>query len=244
MLNPKLSDKKTKGVLYLIPTAIGSMPAIDCLPQTVIEITHSLDEFIVENSKSARQFLKHINIPTPQQQLIIHELNKHEGNVFETSFFSNLLSGKNVGLLSEAGCPAVADPGALIVAEAHKLQIKVVPLTGPSSILLALMASGLNGQQFAFNGYLPKEKTERIAAIKKAEKDSAQGRQTQIFIETPYRNNALFDDLLNYLQPSTRLCIAAALQCENEMIKTQRVSEWKKQRQELNKHPVVWLFLA
>ena len=196
MLNPKLSDKKTKGILYLIPTAIGSMQAIDYLPQTVIEIIHSLDEFIVENSKSARQFLKHCHIPTPQQQLTIHELNKHEGNVFEASFFSNLLSGKNVGLLSEAGCPAVADPGALIVAEAHKLQIKVVPLTGPSSILLALMASGLNGQQFAFNGYLPKEKTERFAAIKKAEKDSAQRRQTQIFIETPYRNNALFDDLL------------------------------------------------
>ena len=152
MLNPHLSDKKTKGILYLIPTAIGSIQAIDYLPQTVIEIIHSLDEFIVENSKSARQFLKHCNIPTPQQQLIIHELNKHDGNVFETSFFSNLLSGKNVGMLSDAGCPAVADPGALIVAEAHKLQIKVVPLSGPSSILLALMASGLNGQQFAFNG--------------------------------------------------------------------------------------------
>ncbi len=244
MLNPQLSDKKTKGILYLIPTAIGSIQAIDYLPQTVIEIIHSLDEFIVENSKSARQFLKHCNIPTPQQQLIIHELNKHEGNVFETSFFSNLISGKNVGLLSEAGCPAVADPGALIVAEAHKLQIKVVPLSGPSSILLALMASGLNGQQFTFNGYLPKEKTERIHAIKKAEKESAQRNQTQIFIETPYRNNALFDDFLNNLQPSTRLCIASALQCENEKIKTQRISEWKKQRPELNKHPVVWLFLA
>lgn len=244
MLNPHLSDKKTKGILYLIPTAIGSIQAIDYLPQTVIEIIHSLDEFIVENSKSARQFLKHCNIPTPQQQLIIHELNKHDGNVFETSFFSNLLSGKNVGMLSDAGCPAVADPGALIVAEAHKLQIKVVPLSGPSSILLALMASGLNGQQFAFYGYLPKEKTERINAIKKAEKESAQRSQTQIFIETPYRNNALFDDFLNNLQPSTRLCIASALQCENEKIKTQRISEWKKQKPELNKHPVVWLFLA
>lgn len=147
-------------------------------------------------------------------------------------------------MLSDAGCPAVADPGALIVAEAHKLQIKVVPLSGPSSILLALMASGLNGQQFAFNGYLPKEKTERNNAIKKAEKESAQRNQTQIFIETPYRNNALFDDFLNNLQPSTRLCIASALQCENEKIKTQRISEWKKQQPELNKHPVVWLFLA
>ena len=244
MLNPHLSDKKTKGILYLIPTAIGSIQAIDYLPQTVIEIIHSLDEFIVENSKSARQFLKHCNIPTPQQQLIIHELNKQDGNVFETSLFSNLNKKKNVGMLSDAGCPAVADPGALIVAEAHKLQIKVVPLSGPSSILLALMASGLNGQQFAFNGYLPKEKTERINAIKKAEKESAQRSQTQIFIETPYRNNALFDDFLNNLQPSTRLCIASALQCENEKIKTQRISEWKKQQPELNKHPVVWLFLA
>jgi 16S rRNA (cytidine1402-2'-O)-methyltransferase len=239
-----LPDTIKSGILYLVPSAIAQAPVNFFLPQHVIEIIHSLDEWIVENSKSARQFLKSCETPIPQPQLLLHELDKHEGNIFKEYFFENLLKGKNIGLLSDAGCPAIADPGAAIVAKAHQLQIKVTPLTGPSSLLLALMASGLNGQQFTFNGYLPKEKNERIAAIKKLEQLSIQKKQTQIVIETPYRNNALFDDFTRNLQPQTKLCIAVDLQSSSELIKTKKISEWKKHQPDLNKRQVVWLFLA
>ncbi len=237
-------DTIKSGILYLVPSAIAQAPVNFFLPKHVIEIIHSLDEWIVENSKSARQFLKSCETPIPQPQLLLHELDKHEGNIFKDYFFENLLKGKNIGLLSDAGCPAIADPGAAIVAQAHQLQIKVTPLTGPSSLLLALMASGLNGQQFTFNGYLPKEKNERIAAIKKLEQLSIQKKQTQIVIETPYRNNNLFDDFTRNLQHQTKLCIAADIQSSTEMIITKKISEWKKHQPDLNKRQVVWLFLA
>jgi 16S rRNA (cytidine1402-2'-O)-methyltransferase len=239
-----LSESAATGILYLIPATIAQEPVQWSLPENVLSVIRSLDVFIVENEKTARQFLKSCNITIPQQQLTIFELNKHQGNIFEPSFFQPLLEGRNTGLLSEAGCPAVADPGSHIVAEAHRQNIQVVPLTGPSSLLLALMASGLNGQQFAFGGYLPKERTDRIAMLKKAEKDSAARNQTQIFIETPYRNNALFDDILTALSPQTKLCIAADLNAPEQYLKTMRISEWKKHKPALNKRPAVWLFLA
>ncbi len=239
-----MSESASAGILYLIPATISQESVAWSLPENVLNIIRSLDVFIAENEKTARHFLKQCNITIPQQQLTIFELNKHEGNVFEQSFFVPLLNGINTGLLSEAGCPAVADPGSLIVAEAHRQNIKVVPLTGPSSLLLALMASGLNGQQFAFGGYLPKDRDERIAALRKAEKESALKKQTQIFIETPYRNNALFEDMLAALSSQTKLCIAADLNSENQYIKTCRISEWKKHKPNLNKRPAVWLFLA
>lgn len=232
------------GILYLIPTTLGTATVEAVLPPAVIQQIKLLDEFIVENSKSARQFLKACAIEIPQSQLIIHELDKHNSSVFEKVFFENLLKGKNVGLMSEAGCPAVADPGAHIVAEAHRRNIKVVPLTGPSSILLSLMASGLNGQQFAFLGYLPKEREERKTFIKKIEKESIQKRQTQIFIETPYRNNSMLNDLLNTCNNETRLCIAADITLETESVKTKRVFDWKKNIPDLHKKFVVFLFLA
>lgn len=239
-----MSETTSPGILYLIPATIAQEPVTWVLPEDVLSVIRSLDVFIVENERTARQFLKQCNITIPQQQLTIFELNKHQGNVFEPDFFIPLLLGKNTGLLSEAGCPAVADPGALIVAEAQRQNIQVSPLTGPSSLLLALMASGLNGQQFAFGGYLPKERSERMVALKKAEKDSALKKQTQIYIETPYRNNVLFDDMLSALSPQTKLCIAADINSENQFIKTLKVAEWKKHKPDLNKRPAVWLFLA
>ncbi len=232
------------GTLYLIPTTLGSTFPEAILPADVLQQIRQLDEFIVENEKTARQFLKLCKTEIPQQQLLIHELDKHQSNVFEKYFFENLLKGKNIGLMSEAGCPAVADPGAQIVAEAHRRNIQVVPLTGPSSLLLALMASGLNGQQFAFLGYLPKEKEERKMFIKKIEKESAQKRQTQIFIETPYRNNALLSDLLHSCNNETRLCIATDLTLPAESIRTKKILDWKKNVPDLNKRFVVFLFLA
>lgn len=231
------------GTLFLIPTTLGGMDVDLILPAKVLQIIKGLDEFIVENSKSARQFLKLCNIDTPQQQLIIHELNKHEQNAFEKSFFENLLKGKNVGLLSEAGSPAVADPGATIVQQAHKQNIKVVPLTGPSSLLLALMASGLNGQNFCFHGYLPKEKDERKSFLKKIENDSSQKKQTQLFIETPYRNNVLLADILNMCNNETQLCIAANITLETEFIQTKKIVDWKKNYPDLSKSYVVYLIL-
>ncbi len=229
------------GALFLIPSALGGNAVESILPSGVLQIIQQLDEYIVENEKSARQFLKLCNIKTPQSHLTIHQLNKHEQNVFEKVFFKNVLNGKNIGLLSEAGSPAVADPGAAIVAEAHRQNIKVVPLVGPSSILLALMASGLNGQQFCFHGYLPKDKEERKLFLKKIEKESAQKKQTQLFIETPYRNNALVADILSQCNNETRLCIAADITLETEFIKTQKIMSWKNNIPDLNKRFVVFL---
>ncbi len=241
---PEINSQQHPGNLFLIPTTLGNNLVDSSLPADVINTIHLLDEFIVEDEKSARQFLKSCKITIPQQQLIIHVMDKHKHHVFENHFFENLLHGKNIGLLSEAGCPAVADPGAQIVAAAHRKKIKVIPLTGPSSILLALMASGLNGQQFAFLGYLPIEKENKIQSLKKIEKESAQKKQTQIFIETPYRNNTLLNDLLQTLNNETMLCIAVDITLPSESIKTAKIMEWKKQIPDLHKKPAVFLLLA
>ncbi len=216
-----------KGKLYLIPTPLGD-EATHTLPAYLITLTHTLDTFIVERAKTARHFLKAIATPIPLPNIEMLELNEHTRPEEVLPLLDVVLSGKNVGLLSEAGCPGVADPGAAVVALAHKNGIEVVPFVGPSSILLGLMASGFNGQQFAFLGYLPAKTPERIKAIKSLEQVFQRSQQTQIFIETPYRNSALLDDLLKQLAPSTRLCIGMNLTTSTERILTKTVAEWRK----------------
>ncbi|HUH32617.1 MAG TPA: SAM-dependent methyltransferase [Daejeonella sp.] len=195
---------------------------------------------MVENSKTARRFLKEAGLQTPQSELIVHDYGKHNrDNLAE--FFTGLLNGKNVGLMSEAGCPGIADPGADIVAYAHKKGIKVVPLVGPSSILLALMASGFNGQSFTFHGYLPIDKLQRSQRIKELEGLAEKHNQTQLFIETPFRNNPMLEEILRSCKPQTQLCIASNLTAEDEMVQTKTIAEWRKQVPELHKKPVIYL---
>jgi 16S rRNA (cytidine1402-2'-O)-methyltransferase len=241
--------KKT-GTLYLIPNTLGddaSIPAV--LPIEVRSIAARLQHFIVENSKPARQFLKAIGIETPLQQVSMSELNVNTADKDIESLLAPLLAGHDVGLISDAGCPAVADPGARAVAAAHTHGIAVRPLVGPSSILLALMASGLNGQKFAFHGYLPVNASERNTTLKSLESESRQSNQTQMFIETPYRNNALLDALCQSLSPQTMLCIATDVTLTSESILTLSIMQWrallqKKQTPELHKRPTLFLFLA
>lgn len=241
---------KTTGTLYLIPNTLGadaSIPAV--LPTDVRSIAARLQHFIVENPKPARQFLKAIGIETPLQQLSMSELNVNTADKDIQALLAPLLAGHDVGLISDAGCPAVADPGARAVAAAHAHNISVRPLVGPSSILLALMASGLNGQKFAFHGYLPVNAAERSTALKSLEAESRKSNQTQMFIETPYRNNALLDALCQSLSPQTMLCIATDVTLSSESILTLSVKQWrdllhKKQTPELHKRPTLFLFLA
>ncbi len=216
-----------KGKLYLIPTPLGD-DATHTLPAYLVEITHSLDTFIVERAKTARHFLKAIHTPIPLQSMEMLELNEHTKPTDLQPLLDLVLSGKNVGLLSEAGCPGVADPGAAVVALAHRNGVEVVPFVGPSSILLGLMASGFNGQKFAFLGYLPAKTPERVKAIRQLEQTFQNSQQTQIFIETPYRNSALLDDLLKHLGGSTKLCIGMNLTTKTEKIVTRTVAEWRK----------------
>lgn len=193
------------------------------------QIINEISEYIVENEKTARKFLKQAGLQRPQSELIIHDYGKHKrGQVPASNFLKAVLKGKNVGLMSEAGCPGVADPGAEIVAEAHRKGIQVVPLVGPSSILLALMASGFSGQSFAFHGYLPIDKPQRTARIKELERESAQRGQTQLFIETPFRNNQLLAELLRTLKPTTSLCVAADLTSAEEQVVRRPIAEWRK----------------
>jgi 16S rRNA (cytidine1402-2'-O)-methyltransferase len=232
---------KPEGQLYLIPCTLGDYAPFTVLPAPVLEIIKSIDTFIVENAKSARAFLKSCEITIPQNQLVIFEIDKHDPKQDIAVFLKPLLEGKNAGLLSEAGVPAVADPGASIVKRAHKLGIKVVPLTGPSSLLLALMASGMDGQRFCFHGYLPIDRSERAKVLIRLEKEAMQYSQTQLFIETPYRNNQLLKDICDTLNPETRLCVAVNLTTEQESVITRSIREWKKQLPDLNKKPAVFL---
>lgn len=230
--------------LYLIPSSLGDDDAKKILTTEALQIIYTIDEFIVENEKSARKFLKAAGITIPQSQLTIHELDKHQANVDIMPMLKNCLAGKAIGLLSEAGAPAVADPGALVVAKAHETKIIVKPLIGPSSILLSLMASGMNGQQFCFLGYLPREKDLLHQKIKLIEKESRNKNQTQLFIETPYRNNNLLDELLFICDTHTKLCIAANITLQNEFIQTKSIKEWRKLKPNLNKQPSVFLLYA
>lgn len=196
------------GKLYLIPTTLGEMQPEDVLPQTIKRSIDFIDHYIVENEKTARRFIKSVQPEKKQSELKLSLLNKHTEESDYLKMMEPLLNGMNVGLMSEAGCPGVADPGAVIVKIAHERGIQVVPLVGPSSILLAIMASGMNGQSFAFNGYLPIDAGEKRNAIKQFERLSQEKNQSQLFIETPYRNNKLVDDLIQILNPQTHLCIA------------------------------------
>jgi 16S rRNA (cytidine1402-2'-O)-methyltransferase len=229
------------GKLYLIPTTMGDCDPMDVLPQTIKRSIDSIDYYIVENEKTARKSIKAVNPNKKQSELILFTLNKHTETKEHLDFIKPLLEGKNMGLMSEAGCPGVADPGAVIVKLAHEKGIQVVPLVGPSSILLAMMASGMNGQSFTFNGYLPIEKGEKKAALKNLEKLSQDKNQSQIFIETPYRNNKMLEDILQALQPATYLCIATDITLPTEYIRTMRASEWKKTNIDLHNRPTIFI---
>lgn len=230
-----------KGKLYLIPTTLGEIDPMDVLPQTVKRAIDFIDHYIVENEKTARRFIKAVNAQKVQAELKISLLNKYTEVSEHNAMIKPCLEGINVGLMSEAGCPGVADPGAVIVKIAHEKGIQVVPLVGPSSILLAMMASGMNGQSFAFNGYLPIDKSDKKSALKNFEKMSSDKNQSQIFIETPYRNNKLLEDILSGLQPNTHLCIAADITLPTEYIKTLRVADWKKTKVDLHNRPTIFI---
>lgn len=229
------------GHLYLIPSRLGQNPPLEVLPISIKKIIEHIDDYIVENEKTARHFIKKVCPKKSQPSLNLSVLNKYTNDFEIAHFLDACKSGKPMGLLSEAGCPGVADPGAEIVKLAHANNIKVVPLVGPSSILLALMASGMNGQSFAFNGYLPIQKQERKQALKQLEKLSAEKNQTQIFIETPYRNNKIVEDLYATLDNRTRLCIACDLTLPTEYIKTLTIQEWKKIKIDLHKRPSIFI---
>lgn len=230
-----------KGTLFLIPVPLAENATQKSFTPFVGDTINSISVYIVENEKTARKFLKEAGLKIPQSELIIHDYGKHKRNTSLAPFFKELSAGKDVGLMSEAGCPGIADPGADVVAEAHRRGIKVVPLVGPSSILLALMASGFNGQSFTFHGYLPIDKSERARKIKELEQLAARNRQTQLFMETPFRNNHLYEDVLKNASPQTMLCIAVNITGEEEFIKTQSVALWKKERIDLHKKPTIFL---
>ena len=235
----------TTGTLYLIPVPLGPNSPAKVLPAAVLERVRTLDTYVAEHAKSARAFLKAAAHPLPLQQIVINELNEHTRESEVSALLAPLRAGTDVGLISEAGCPAVADPGAALVAQAQAEGIRVVPMVGPSSILLALMASGLSGQHFAFHGYLPAKEDERRKRIKALENESRQATQTQIFIETPYRNHQMFDTLLAACAPNTRLCIATDLSLPSETICTRRISQWQKcEAPDLDRRPTVFLLLG
>ncbi len=230
-----------KGILFLIPVPLAENANQKSFTPYVAEVVNGINTYIVENEKTARKFLKEAGIKIPQSELVIHDYGKHKRGQSLVPFFKELMTGTDVGLMSEAGCPGVADPGAEIVAEAHRRGIKVVPLVGPSSILLALMASGFNGQSFTFHGYLPIDKVERGKKIKELEQLAEKNRQTQIFIETPFRNNHLFDDVLKNTAPQTMFSVACNLTSEDEFVKTQTIGQWKQEKIDLHKKPAIFL---
>ncbi len=231
----------SKGKLYLIPTTLGENEPLEVLPLSVRQVIEKTTHFIVENEKSARRFIKKITPRKSQSSLQIYKLDKFTNEIEIQHYLDACEKGENVGLLSEAGVPAVADPGALIVQSAHHKNIRVVPLVGPSSIIMALMSSGMNGQNFAFNGYLPIDKAERKRKIKQLEKLSFEKDQSQIFIETPYRNEKMLADLLQALAPDTQLCIAANITLPAEYIKTLSVKDWAYAKPDLHKKPAIFI---
>src|SRR6201996_1382617 len=228
------------GTLFLIPVPLADEAAAKSFTPYLIDTINHIKEYIVENEKTARRFLKEAGLKTPQSELVIHDYGKYNRDSLK-AFFTGLTAGKDVGLMSEAGCPGIADPGADIVAEAHKRGIKVVPLVGPSSILLALMASGFNGQSFTFHGYLPIDKVERAKKIKELESLASRFNQTQLFIETPFRNNQMLEEILRSCTAKTRLCIACNLTAEDEFVQTKTIAEWKQKVPDLHKTPTIFL---
>lgn len=229
------------GTLYLIPTALGGKDARTILPESTLRQVSVLTHFVVENPKSARQFLKAAGYPHALQGVQMQALDEHTPEAAIRELLLPLLTGQDCGLLSEAGCPAVADPGAMLVRRAHERGIRVVPLVGPSSILLALMASGLNGQRFAFHGYLPVEREERCKKLRELESESQRVDRTQIFIETPYRNESAFRAILDACRDDTLVCLATDLTLASESVRTQSVKDWRKAPPDLNRRPTVFL---
>lgn len=227
--------------LYLIPNLLTDGPWQNVIPQFNSEIINRLRFFIVEDVRNARRFIKKINKDIDIDLITFFELNKHTQQSLINSFLNPAEEGHDIGIVSEAGCPAIADPGNEIVRLAHQKNIEVVPLVGPSSILLALMASGLNGQNFAFNGYLPLKNPERRTKLKKLENLAVNQQQSQIFMETPYRNNQLMNEILSVCQPATNLCIATDITSENQMIKTQTMAQWGKNLPNLDKRPTIFI---
>lgn len=229
------------GKLYLIPTRLGDNPPLEVLPISVKKIIEMIDYYIVENEKTARGFIKKVDSRKQQSLLNFKVLNKYTQPEETQNFLDACKDGKSMGLLSEAGCPGIADPGADIVKLAHENNIQVVPLVGPSSIVLALMSSGMNGQSFAFNGYIPIDKSERKATLKRLERLSFEQNQTQLFIETPYRNNKILEDICATLSPNTRVCIACDITLPTEYIKTMSVNDWKHTKVDLHKRPAIFV---
>ena len=233
------------GRLYLVPAWLSeAAPPGDVLPAPVLERIHALDAFVVENAKSARRFLAACGHPKPLREIAMTELNEHTATGDVQAMLAPALEGRDLGLLSEAGVPAVADPGAALVREAHARGVAVVPLVGPSSIVLALMASGLEGQRFRFVGYLPAESAARRTAIAELERVSARHRETQVFIETPYRNDALMADLMQACRPATRLAVAADLTSPEESVAMKSVAQWRQHPPSIGKRPAIFLLLA
>jgi 16S rRNA (cytidine1402-2'-O)-methyltransferase len=230
---------KNKGTLFLIPNTLGSGSdkyATQHLAQTITGLEH----FIVEEIKSARRLLRQMGVTRPLEELDFRMLNEHTRSQELDSLLEPLLEGKDMGLISEAGLPCVADPGSAVVALAHEAGLKVVPLVGPSSILMALMASGFNGQQFTFNGYLPRERADRVRKIKQLEQLANSG-ITQLFMDAPYRNNQVLDDLLQTCRMETKLCIASNITCDNERINSKSIMDWSVRKPDINKMPVMFL---
>lgn len=233
-----------KNFLYLVPSNLSDSYTSDSFSKEYLEIVFSLQHFIVENERTARRFLSKLGHPGPISNLTFCSIDKHASVEDQEAAFDFILEDHPTGLLSEAGCPGVADPGADLVDWAHQSGIKVVPLIGPSSLVLALMGSGLNGQNFCFNGYLDREDKERRAQLKTFEKESRNANRTQIFIETPYRNQTLFQCMLKTLHPETRLTLACELTHPDGWIKTRTIEEWKEKNPGINKKNTVFLFLA
>ena len=229
------------GKLYLIPTGLGDNAPLEVLPISVKKIIEHIDTYIVENEKAARKFIKTISSGKSQASLNLFSLNKFTDPLEIPSFLEECLAGNSIGLLSDAGCPGVADPGAEVVKIAHQKHIQVIPLVGPSSILLAMMSSGMNGQNFAFNGYLPIDKADRKSKLKQLEKRSFDEQQSQLFIETPYRNNSILEDLSTVLHPQTRICVACDLTLPSEYIKTQTAKNWKFSKMDFHKRPALFI---
>jgi 16S rRNA (cytidine1402-2'-O)-methyltransferase len=230
-------------ILYAIPTPLGGAPG-DALPVSALEKVRTLESFVVENQKSARAFLSAVKMPRPLQELSLATLDEHTAPNEISSLLKPLREGRPLGLLSEAGCPAIADPGAALIEAAHREGFRVVPLIGPSSLVLALMASGLEGQRFAFCGYLPREKMDREKRIRELEKRSRHEKETQLFIETPYRSDALLGSLLSVCSSKSLLCVAVDLTLATESIQTRPIDEWKKKPLQIGKRPAVFLLYA
>lgn len=231
----------SKGQLYLIPTVLAPGTNSQVLTSQIREVIIQTDHFFVENTRTARRFIGELQTGKLIEEIHFYELNKDTVLNDIRKHFTIFKEGKNAGVISEAGCPGIADPGALAVKLAHEQGIRVVPLVGPSSILLALMASGFNGQSFVFHGYVPIDKADRARVIRQMEKEALQKNQTQIFMETPFRNNQLLEDLLIHCQPTTLLCIATNITAPDEFIRTLPAKDWKDQKPDLHKKPTIFL---